>query len=307
MDITAALPTFVITLREGVEAALVVGIVMAYLKQADRTSLNRWVFGGIGVGLLVSVLVGVGFNRLMAWLQASDQPSATVVEPLLETTFGMVAIALLSWMLVWMTQQAKGLKAEVQGAVDNALEQSGGAGWAIFTLILIAVLREGFETVVFISAQFQDGWTPVAGAIAGLLGAVVIGILLFRLGVRINLKQFFQGMGVLLLLIVAGLVIGSLHHLDETVLALAHIAPERVPFCSPGQASCLLGSQLWDLSSILPDRTFPGVLLKALLGYRDHLYAVQAVAYFVFLTSVGGLYLRSLSDNLPSKPSAAES
>ncbi|MGP1383815.1 MAG: FTR1 family iron permease [Thainema sp.] len=305
MDITAALPTFVITLREGVEAALVVGIVMAYLKQADRTSLNRWVFGGIGVGLLVSVLVGVGFNRLMAWLQASDQPYATVVEPLLETTFGIVAIALLSWMLVWMTQQAKGLKAEVQGAVDEALEQSGGAGWAIFTLILIAVLREGFETVVFISAQFQDGWTPVVGAIAGLLGAVLIGILLFRLGVRINLKQFFQGMGVLLLLIVAGLVIGSLHHLDETVLALAQIAPDRVPFCSPGHESCLLGIQLWDLSGILPDRTFPGVLLKALLGYRDHLYAVQAVAYLVFLTSVGGMYLRSLSDNLPSEASTA--
>lgn len=305
MDITAALPTFVITLREGVEAALVVGIVMAYLKQADRTSLNRWVFGGIGVGLLVSVLVGVGFNRLMAWLQSSDQPYATVVEPLLETTFGVVAIALLSWMLVWMTQQAKGLKAEVQGAVDDALEQSGGAGWAIFTLILIAVLREGFETVVFISAQFQDGWTPVAGAIAGLLGAVLIGVLLFRLGVRINLKQFFQGMGVLLLLIVAGLVIGSLHHLDETVLALAQLAPERVPFCSAGQESCLLGIQLWDLSGILPDRTFPGVLLKALLGYRDHLYAVQAVAYLVFLTSVGGMYLRSLSDNLPSEASTA--
>lgn len=305
MDITAALPTFVITLREGVEAALVVGIVMAYLKQADRTALNRWVFGGIGVGVLISVLVGVGFNRLMAWLQASDQPSATVVEPLLETTFGMVAIALLSWMLVWMTQQAKGLKAEVQGAVDQALEQSGGAGWAIFTLILIAVLREGFETVVFISAQFQAGWTPVVGAIAGLLGAVIIGILLFRLGVRINLKQFFQGMGVLLLLIVAGLVIGSLHHLDETVLAFAQIAPGRIPFCSPGQESCLLGIRLWDLSGILPDRTFPGVLLKALLGYRDHLYAVQAIAYLVFLTSVGGLYLRSLSDNLPSEASTA--
>lgn len=305
MDITAALPTFVITLREGVEAALVVGIVMAYLKQADRTALNRWVFGGIGVGVLISVLVGVGFNRLMAWLQASDQPSATVVEPLLETTFGMVAIALLSWMLVWMTQQAKGLKAEVQGAVDQALEQSGGAGWAIFTLILIAVLREGFETVVFISAQFQAGWTPVVGAISGLLGAVIIGILLFRLGVRINLKQFFQGMGVLLLLIVAGLVIGSLHHLDETVLAFAQIAPGRIPFCSPGQESCLLGIRLWDLSGILPDRTFPGVLLKALLGYRDHLYAVQAIAYLVFLTSVGGLYLRSLSDNLPSEASTA--
>ncbi len=305
MDITAALPTFVITLREGVEAALVVGIVMAYLKQADRTALNRWVFGGIGVGVLISILVGVGFNRLMAWLQASDQLSATVVEPLLETTFGLVAIALLSWMLVWMTQQAKGLKAEVQGAVDEALEQSSGAGWAIFTLILIAVLREGFETVVFISAQFQAGWTPVVGAIAGLLGAVIIGILLFRLGVRINLKQFFQGMGVLLLLIVAGLVIGSLHHLDETVLALAQIAPDRIPFCSVGQASCLLGIQLWDLSGILPDRTFPGVLLKALLGYRDHLYAVQAVAYLVFLTSVGGMYLRSLSDNLPSETSAA--
>jgi high-affinity iron transporter len=304
MDFSAALPTFVITLREGVEAALVVGIVLAYLKQAQQTRLNRWVYAGIGIGIAASVLIGILFNGGLAWLRASDQPYAAVLEPLLESTFGIAAIALLSWMLVWMTQQAKGMKAEVQGAVDSALEQSNSAGWPILTLILIAVLREGFETVVFIAAQFQAGLAPVMGAIAGLIGAVIIGVLLFRLGIKINLKRFFQVMGVFLLLIVSGLVIGALHHIDETLLVLAQVKPQWASFCEAGADTCILGRQVWDLSATLPDKTFPGVFFKALLGYRDHLYAVQLIAYLIFLTSIGGLYWRSVSGAL--KPQASQ-
>lgn len=294
MSISAALPTFVITLREGVEAALVVGIVLAYLQKAQRTQLNSWVYGGIAAGIAASVGVGAIFNGILSQVQAAEQDTAAVLEPLIESVFGGVAIALLSWMLIWMTQQAKGLKAEVEGAVNTAI-QSDGAGWAVFSLIGIAVLREGFETVVFIAAQFQAGGASVMGAIAGLGGAVLIGFLLFRLGIRINLRRFFQVMGVFLLLIVSGLVVGVLHHLDETAIAIAQIQPAWMPFCAPEAAACLLGPQLWDTSAVLPDAQAPGVLLKALIGYRDHLYLVQAIGYLLFLSTVGGLYFRSLS------------
>ncbi|GAB4375049.1 MAG: FTR1 family iron permease [Elainellaceae cyanobacterium] len=295
VDVSAALPTFVVMLREGVEAALVVGIVLACLKKADQTRLNKWVYGGILVGILASVLVGLAFNSILLALESSDQAYAPVIKQFLEAGFGVVAIGLLSWMLIWMTQQARSFKAEVEGAVSAALQQSEAAGWGVFGLILVAVLREGFETVIFISAQVQQGWIPAIGALTGLVGAAVIGALLFQLGVKINLRQFFQIMGVLLLLIVSGLVVSALRHLDHGLALLAQVNPDFAALCPKFNASCVLGPLVWDTSDILPDRQFPGVLLKAFFGYTQRLYLVQAIAYLLFLTTVGGLYLQSVT------------
>jgi high-affinity iron transporter len=293
MDFSAALPTFVITLREGVEAALVVGIVLASLQKAERSHLNRWVYTGIGVGMAASVLIGVLFVGILQGLEAANQDYAPVIKQLLEGTFGVVAIALLSWMLVWMTQQARMLKGEVEGAITTALE-GDAAGWGVFGLIAIAVLREGFETVLFIAAQFQQGWMPAIGAFAGLMGATGIGILLFKLGVKINLRRFFQVMGVLLLLIVAGLVVGALRHFDKAIGLLIQLDPQFTPLCF-SDSSCILGPLVWDASQVLPDRQFPGVLLKAFFGYTQTLYAVQAIAYLVFLLTVGSIYFQSIT------------
>lgn len=295
MDIAAALPTFVVTLREGVEAALVVGIVLAYLTKAKQTHLKGWVLAGIGAGVAASVVVGVVFSGVLVWLEHSDQSYATVMKPLLEGVFGVVAIALLSWMLVWMTQQARSLKSDLEGAVTTVL-QDDNAAWGVFGLVAIAVLREGFETVLFIAAQFQAGWMPIAGAVAGLAGAVLIGVLLFQLGVKINLRRFFQVMGVLLLLIVAGLVVTALRKFDAAIAAWVSLHPTWAGLCRDAGASCVLGPQVWDASEVLPDRAFPGVVLKALFGYTQRLYLVQAIAYLGFLTTVGSLYLESISD-----------
>ncbi|MBW4516458.1 MAG: FTR1 family iron permease [Timaviella obliquedivisa GSE-PSE-MK23-08B] len=303
MDFSAALPTFVITLREGVEAALVVGIVLAYLKKANQTRLNAWVYAGIGVGVGASVLIGILFSGILLALATSNQPYAGVLKPLLEGIFCTVAIALLSWMLVWMTQQARFLKAEVEGAIGAALEGAQGGGWGVFGLVTIAVLREGFETVLFIAAQFQQGWMPVLGAMAGLMGATGIGFLLFQLGVKINLRRFFQVMGVLLLLIVSGLVVTALRKFDGAIAVLSHVDPQFAYLCSNASPSCILGSQVWDASGVLPDRQFPGILLKVFFGYTQKLYLVQAIGYLMFLGTVGGLYFRSITgwSPLPAK------
>lgn len=295
MDISAALPTFVITLREGVEAALVVGIVLASLNQAGQSRLSPWVYGGIGAGIGASVLVGVMLMGLIAKLEASDAVYANVTQQLLEGGFSLVAIALLSWMLIWMTRQAKQLKSEVETSLSDALQSGSAAGWGIFGLVTVAVLREGFETVIFIAAKFQQGWVPVLGAIAGLIGAVCIGLLLFRLGIRINLRLFFQAMGVLLLLIVAGLVITALRHFDAAAIALAQVSETWAAICPASSQACFLGPQLWDASQVLPDRQFPGILLKAFFGYTQHLYLVEAIGYVVFLVSVGWIYFQSLT------------
>lgn len=299
MDFSAALPTFVITLREGVEATLVVGIVLACLKKARQRQLNQWVYAGVGVGIAASALVGVLFIWVIKTLGAANPQYTPVIEPLLEGVFSIIAIAMLSWMLIWMTQQARFLKNEVEGAVTAALKQKARGGWGVFSLILFAVLREGFETVLFIAANFQQGLIPAFGAVAGLAAAVGIGVLLFKWGVKINVRLFFQFMGVLLLLIVAGLVVTALTNFDTAVGSLAQIDRQSESICFyyerfTKDPSCILGPRVWDTSKILPDDRFPGVVLKALFGYREKLYLVQAVAYVVFLITIGGIYFRSL-------------
>ncbi|MEG4321135.1 MULTISPECIES: FTR1 family protein [unclassified Microcoleus] len=299
MNFTEAIPTFVITLREGVEAALVVGIVLACLKKAEQSHLNSWVYTGIAAGIAASGFVGVLFNGLLAALSTSNQPYAPAIKQFLEGSLGIFAIAMLSWMLIWMTQQARFLKAEVEGALTAALTENTNAGWGVFGLIFIAVLREGFETVIFISAQFQQGLSPALGALGGLTGAAIIGTLLFKWGVKIEIRLFFKLMGILLLLIVAGLAVSALKHFDQAAAILSQIDRQYAAICvfydrTAPVHSCILGPLVWNAEAVLPDRQFPGVILKALFGYRDRIYLLQAVGYTIFLLTVGGLYFQKL-------------
>jgi high-affinity iron transporter len=303
MNWSTAIPTFLITLREGVEAALVVGIVLACLRQAQALYLVRFVYAGILAGLGVSAFAGVALFQVLSQVQDSDAPTVMLIRQVLETGLGLIAIAMLSWMLVWMTRQARSLKAEIEGSVRSAMSDVR-AGWSIFSLIATAVLREGIETVLFLAAQFQQSWTPVIGAIAGILAAVAIASLLFRWGVKINLKQFFQVMGVLLLLIVSGLVISVFRHLDAAAAIFVQLHPDASSLCWSSSASCLLGGLVWDTQAILPDRQFPGIILKTLFGYTQTLYLVPAIAYLLFLTGLGGLYFRSLASGSAPAPNA---
>ena len=302
MDFSSALPTFVITLREGVEAALVVGIVLAYLKKAKQSELNSWVYGGVAVGLLVSAVVGQLFGWLIANLGTTNQKYSPVIEPLLEGVFSVMAIGFLSWMLVWMTQNARMMKQNVEGAIGSALSHRAGAGWGIFALVFFAVLREGFETVLFIAAKFQQGLAPTLGALGGIAAAAGIGALLFKWGVKLNLRLFFMVMGALLLLIVSGLVVTSLGHFDTAMQTLAQLDRRSAGLCffqerfaKPQDRDCILGPMVWNTSKVLPDDRFPGVILNALFGYTQRLYLVQAIGYGVFLITIGSIYFQSLA------------
>jgi high-affinity iron transporter len=299
MEVSAAFPAFMIALREGVEAALVVGIVLALLQKSQQSHLKPWVHIGVLTGLLASGLVGVLLTSLLRLLE-TGQPYAEVLLPFLKLSFSLIAITMLTWMLIWMTQQARTAKAEIEGALNLALAQPQQAGWGIWTLVFVAVLREGIETVLFILAQAQQGWMPVAGAIAGLMVATGIGWGLFALGIRINLKRFFQVMGVFLLLIVGGLVVGACKQFDLLVNVLSTHFAWASSFCFTSSAtepatSCLLGPLLWDGHLILPERQFPGILLKTILGYRERLFLGQVIAYISFLSVAGTLYWRSLN------------
>ena len=298
MDFSSALPTFVITLREGVEAALVVGIVLACLKKAKQSHLSIWVYAAVAAGIGASGIVGVALSQAAQALSQSQNPYAATLELFLEAIFGLVAIVMLSWMLIWMTKQARFMKAQVEGAIDRAMVTN--AGWGVFTLVFIAILREGFETVLFIVAKFQQGLIPSLGSLAGLTVAAGIGALLFKWGVKINIRRFFQIMGVLLLMIVSGLVVSSLGHFDTAIATIAQSDRQSAGMCFFYEKftkvhSCNLGRLVWNTSKVLPEDKFPGLLLSALFGYTDKLYLVPAVAYVGFLVTIGGMYFRSLN------------
>ena len=302
MDFSSVLPTFVITLREGVEAALVVGIVLAYLNKANQRYLNRWVYGGIIAGLIASALIGILFGWVIQNASRLDSRFAPAIEPFLEGVFSLMAIALLSWMLVWMTRNARRLKQDVEGAIAATIKRDTGAGWGVFALIFFAVVREGFETVLFIAAKFEQGWLPAIGALSGIGVAAGIGVLLFKLGVKLNLRRFFTIMGALLLLIVAGLVVTALGHFDTAVSTVAQLDRKSQSLCffherfaKPMDRDCILGPMVWNFSKVLPDDRFPGVVFNALFGYSQRLYLVQALAYGIFLITIGGIYFQTLS------------
>ncbi len=288
MDITTALPVFFVTLREGVEAFLIVGIVMACLAKANARHLFGAVYSGIGLGVLASVGIGLLLKFGFDTVGLTDWKYSVVAEQFLKGLVALTAIGLLSWMLIWMTRQAKTLKSDIEASVRSSLTASTG----IFTLIFVDILREGIETVLFVGAQSNGA--SLIGAVGGIGAAVTIGLLIFRGGVKINLKLFFQIMGIVLLLIVGGLLVTALRKFEAGVFALSQTNPDFNNWCNL-KDSCILGRQVWDLTTVLPDRRFPGILLKTLFGYTQKLYIIQAFVYILFLISVGGIYWRSLN------------
>ncbi len=307
MNFSEILPTFVVTLREGFEAALVVGIVLACLQKAQLSSLNRWVYQGIVAGVVASLLLGIALASILKGVDSYNSPYTPVIKEILASLFGLIAIGMLSWMLIWMTQQARYLKSDIENELKMALSEGDNGARGVFLLIFIAVLREGFETVLFILAKFQQDWTlPTVGAIGGLVSAGILGFLLFKVGIKVDIRRFFQVMGILLLLIVGGLVISWLIHADTAILLLSRIDPYFASWCKANSSSCFLGSKVWDFSQILPDKQFPGILLKSLFGYRQVLYWGQAIAYFLFMTLLGTLYFQSLQGQKISRKQEIE-
>lgn len=313
MNFSAALSTFLIALREGVEAALVVGIVLAFLKKAGQSNLNRWVYAGLGAGIAASVVLASLFQLFVPVLQNAFPQYAGIIEFLYEGVFSVLAIIMLSWMLIWMTKQARFMKAQVEGTLSQALKNNQSSAWNIFTLIFVAVAREGFETVALITTNTGSGaYGAGLGALLGIIAAGLIGVGLFKLGVKINIRQFFQIMGILLVFIVAGLVVTALDKFDAVAAALASYSRASQDLCFYYERftkihSCILGPMVWDTSKILPDEQFPGIVLKALFGYHHHLYVVQALAYLTFLFSIGGIYLRSIIGGSTKKTAVQKS
>jgi high-affinity iron transporter len=300
MDFSAAIPTFIITLREGVEATLVAGIVLAILAKANQHQLFKWVYLGGAAGVLVSSILGAAAQALIGGFSGQ-------VYYLAKGVFSVAAIVMLSWMLIWMTQQARLLKKEVEANVGKALSDREKAGWSVFTLVAVAVLREGAEIVLFIAGSFSPDntqvglaqYSPALGCILGVVVATLIGVAIFKFGAKINIRLFFQILGTVLLLIVSGLVITALSALDlaNTIDKAINPVTGAYEFLSTPQHIVpwfILGPQVTDTTASLPQGKFPGILLATMFGYTDKLYALQVIGYFGFLLTAGTIYFQTL-------------
>jgi high-affinity iron transporter len=199
------LPTFIIGLREGLEAALIVGIIAAFLIQrGERKALRPMWYG---VGLAVALCSGVALA-----LEALDQVLAHKQQEALATILALLAVAGVTYMVVWMKRHSRELKGSLEASAENALVL--GSAWALIGMAFFAVLREGLETAVFLLAVFGNSDEPAVtgtGAVLGVGLAVALGYAIYKGGVRINLSRFFRFTGFVLVLVAAGLLASAVH------------------------------------------------------------------------------------------------
>lgn len=252
----------VISLREGVEMALVVGIVLAYLSQVGARGARAWVWSGVAAATAVSLL--------FLWiLNALDKEFEGTTEQIFEGTTMLLAVVFLTWMIFWMLRNARFLKSELQRGVQGVLER-GGAAWGLFLLVFFAVVREGVELALLLFAAPGQG--KLLGSIVGLALAVGVGVLIYAFGRRIDLRTFFRVTTVVLLLFAAGLA--------------AHAAHE---FAEAGPLAAVEGPKLWSTAAILPDDDGLGSILRALFGYQDEPTLLEVVVYLGYFAVVWAL------------------
>lgn len=204
------LVAFLIMLREGIEAALIVGIVAGFLKQSGHSKLMPKVWFGVVLASLMCLGIGYGIHSATGEIPQKQQEFVVGI-------IGLVAVAMLTYMILWMKKAARSMKQQLQDSVQAALNRGSGQGWALVGMAFLAVAREGLESVFFLLAVFKQSptWQMPAGAVAGVLAAAVIGALIYQGGMRLNLAKFFRWTGAFLIVVAAGLLAGSLRALHE--------------------------------------------------------------------------------------------
>jgi high-affinity iron transporter len=260
------IPTFVIGLREGIEASLIVGIVAAFLARADRRDALRWMWIGVVAAIAICLGVGIALDRISTSLPQKQQEG-------FETIIGLVAVGTVTAMIVWMKRHSRGIKADLETHAADAL--ANGTGIALVGMAFFAVLREGFETSVFLLAAFQASKTPLASGIGVILGvatAVVLGYLIYRGAVRINLSRFFLVTGLALVLVAAGLVASAIHSAFEA------------GWITIGQTQAL------DLRWLVAPGTVRASLLTGMLGLQPEPTRAEVIGWLAYAVPMS-LYL----------------
>jgi high-affinity iron transporter len=251
-----------ITLREGLEAALIVGIILSVLRRLGHTDRTGSVWAGVVGAIIASVVAGLALNALGVAFQGRG-------EQIFEGVTMLLAAGVLTWMIFWMQRQGRRVRAELESDVRRAV--ATGGTWALFSLAFVAVVREGIETALFLTAAAFSA-TPTQTLIGGALGlalAVILGWLIFAAGKRLNVRLFVQVTSIFLILFAAGLLAHGVHEFQE-----AGLLPTVV-------------EQVWDINPILDEGSVTGTFLKALFGYNGNPSLLEVIVYSIYLAVVG--------------------
>jgi len=280
------LPTYLLSLREGLEAALIIGILLGALSKIRRTDLSPTVWFGtlsaIGVSILTAVL-------LTSFGMSLEDPAEAIFEGITM----LIAAGILTWMIFWMGKQARFLRSELEAGVNKAVASAGRS--PVFWLAFIAVVREGIELALFVTAAFfagnQNGVTndiiqTLVGTILGVGTAALLSWTLFATAVRLDLRRFFQVTGLLLILFAAGLIAHGVHEFNEV-----------------GWIPSVI-EHVWNLDSVISETSLLGQLLKTLFGYSSAPSLTEMIAYFVYIAIVTILWRR---ETAPVKKATATS
>ena len=268
------LPTYLLSLREGLEAALIIGIVLGALSKIRRSDLSPAVWLGTLSAVGVSILTAVVLTAFGMSLEEK-------AEQIFEGVTMLIAAGILTWMIFWMRKQARFLKSELEAGVNKAAASTGRR--AMFWMAFVAVVREGVELALFITAAFFAGdqaqltsniIQTLAGTILGLGTAALLGWTLFATTVRLDLRRFFQVTGILLILFAAGLVAHGIHEFNEVGWIPAVI------------------EHVWDVNAIVDETSVPGQLLRILFGYNGNPSLTEMITYFAYLVVVTILWRR---------------
>jgi high-affinity iron transporter len=254
-------------LREGFEAALVVSILIAFLVKTEKRESLKWVWVGVAAAVLLSVTIG-------AVLTYSTSSMTFETQELVGGSLSILAVALVTGMIFWMRRTARTIASDLRGRLSSAVALGP---LAVMVVAFLSVGREGLETAVFFYAAVQTagGGTaqPLIGFVVGILVAVVLGYLLYRGAVRLNLTRFFKITGILLVIVAAGVLAYGLHDLQEAQFL-------------PG-----LRTLAFDLSGPIPEESWYGTLLKGIFNYSQQTTVLQAIAWVSYVAVVLTLFL----------------
>ncbi|GAA3030176.1 iron uptake transporter permease EfeU [Microbacterium dextranolyticum] len=292
------LATFLIGLREGLEAALVVGILVAYLSRIGRRDVLPRLWAG--VGLAIALAVGIG-----AVLTFGAYALTTQAQELIGGLMSLLTVAMVTWMIFWMQKTARTLKRSLEGGIDRAL--STGGAWAIVAIGFVSVAREGIETTLLLWSMvqsFDDTPAALLGALLGLVASVVLGWLLARGMVRIDLRIFFAWTGAFLVVVAAGVLAYAIHDLQE-----AGVVPGPFSSLAPVDASGAVTTGwaafpfgwAFDVSGAIPPGSPAAALLQATVGFMPQMSWLQVVAWTLYLAIVGTIFVRGLRRR-PTRP-----
>jgi high-affinity iron transporter len=261
------LANYLIGLREGLEAALVVGILVAYIVKVKRQDVLRKLWFGIGI----AVIVPLGLGALLTW---GPYGLSFEAQELLGGGLSIVAVAFVTWMIFWMGKTARSMKSTLHNRLDAALL---GAGWGVVIVAMLSVGREGIETALFVWATVASvggSWEPAVGALLGILTAVVLGYLLYRGFVKINLGTFFTWTGGFLILVAGGVFAYGIGDLQEAGLL-------------PGA-----GVHAYDISGIIPASSWYGTVLQGIVNFNPSPTWLQVGGWIVYIAVVTSFYVR---------------